>query len=137
MAVFALELVKLHRYGKVGGQRMPVGVADVMRKSSDGKRKLIGIAGVAEEIHDKIAGAHVMGKVAERHLAKGVVADVLDDAAAVGVGPGFFQLCLGQVRIAAEQQGNDGVVPGEVDQLLVRKQGIGKRRESANEEQQA
>ena len=94
MAVLSLELVELHRHRKVGGQRMPVGIADVMRKSADGKRKLIGIAGVAEEIQDEIAGAHVMSKVAERHLAEGIVADVLDDAAAVGVGPGFFQLAL-------------------------------------------
>ena len=60
-------------------------------------------------------------------IAEGVVADVLNDAAAVGVGAGLVELGRGQAGIAGEQQGNDGVMPGEVDELLVGEQRIGLR----------
>ncbi len=67
-------------------------VADVMGKRPNGKGKLVGVFGVAEEVDDEVAGAHVMGQVGEEGVAEGIVANVLNDASRVGVGPGPFQL---------------------------------------------
>ena len=94
-------------------------VADVMGERANGKGKLVGILGVAEEVDDEVAGAHVMGQVGEEGVAEGIVANVLNNAARVGVGPCLFQLFGSDVGITAAQQWRDGALPGQVDQLLV------------------
>ena len=104
---------------------MPDGVADVVRESADGEGELVSVAGVAEEVDDEVAGADVVGEVGEERVAEGVVADVLDDAAAVGVGTGVLDLSGSESGVAAEEQRDDGGLPGEVDELLVGEQGVG------------
>jgi hypothetical protein len=66
-----------------------------------------------------------VGKVGICHVAERVIANVLNHAASIGVGPGFFELGGSQAGIAAEQKRDDGVVPGQVNELLVSQQGIG------------
>ena len=66
-----------------------------------------------------------MGEVGEEGVAEGVVTDVLDDAAAVGVSTGVLDFSGRESGVAAEEQRDDGGLPGEVDELLVGKQGVG------------
>jgi hypothetical protein len=115
LAVFCGELGKLDGDAEVGGFGVADGVADVVGKGADGEGELVGVAGVAEEGDDEVAGANVVGEVREVLVAEGVVADVLDDAAAVGVGAGFFELGGGDGGVAALEQGNDGGGPREVE----------------------
>src|SRR5215472_4582552 len=91
-----------------------------MRKRTDGEGKLIRVVGVPEKADDEVAGAHVVRQVGKVLVAEWIVADVLDNASAVRIRAGLFQLCRRKGWIAAEQQRNDGGVPGKVDQLLVR-----------------
>ena len=74
---------------------MADGVADVVGERANGEGKLIGVGRVAEEADDEVAGADVVGEVGEGRVAEGVIADVLNDASAVGVGAGFFKLGQG------------------------------------------
>jgi hypothetical protein len=60
-----------------------------------------------------------VGEVGEEGVAEGVVAEVLDGAAAVGVGVGLLELGFGELGVMLEENGPDGLLPGEVDQLLV------------------
>ena len=119
------ELGELDGDGEVGGFGVADAVADVVGESADGEGELVGVAGVAEEVHDEVAGTDVVGEVGEELVAEGVVADVLDDAAAVGVGAGVLDLGGGEVRVAALEQRDDGAVPGEIDELLVGEEGVG------------
>jgi hypothetical protein len=59
-------------------------------------------------------------QVREDGLAERVVAEVLNDAAAVCVGVGLLQLERREVRKTLEQQRLNGVGPGEVNDLLMR-----------------
>ena len=71
---------------------MADGVADVVRERADGEGQLVGVVRIAEEVDDEVAGADVVGEVGEEEVAEGVVADVLNDAATVGVGAGLLEL---------------------------------------------
>ena len=75
--------------------------------------------GVVQEREDEVAGADVVGKVGEELVAEGVVAEVLNGAAAVGVGVCFLELGFSKCWEVLEKDGTDGLLPGEVDELLV------------------
>src|SRR5580698_11005529 len=70
-------------------------------------------------MNDKVAGADVVGQVRDELVAERVVANILDDAACIGVRASLFQLCRGNTRIPAAQQRHDRTLPGKVDQLFV------------------
>jgi hypothetical protein len=99
-------------------------VADVMREGPDGKGELVCVLGIAEEKDDEVSGADVMGQVGDEGIAVGVVANVLNDGAGVSVGACVFKLLRGDIGISAAQQGHDGALPCQVDQLFMRKQRI-------------
>jgi hypothetical protein len=101
------------------------GVADVVREGADGEGEFVGCVGVAEEVHDEVSGADVVGEVGEEAVGEWVITEVLDSAAAVGVGVGFLELGFSEGGIFLEQEGADGLFPGEVDQLLVGLDGVG------------
>jgi len=66
-----------------------------------------------------------VGEVGEEGVAEGVVAEVLDGAASVGVGVSLLELGFGERRVMLEEYGADGELPGEVDQFLVALDGVG------------
>jgi hypothetical protein len=90
--------------------------------------------GVAEEADDEVSGADVVGEVGEEAVAEGVVAEVLDGAAAVGVGVSFLELGFGEAGVLLEKNGPDGLLPGEVDQLLMGLDGVGNGRRSCEKQ---
>ena len=123
-AVLGSELGELDGNSDVGGAGVANCVSDVMGERANGKGQCIGVFCIAEEAYDEVAGADVVSQIGIDHVAEWVIADVLDDATAVGVGAGLFELGSSQGRIAAEQQRDDRVSPGEVDELLVSQQRI-------------
>lgn len=118
-AVFFFERRELDGDGGVDGFGVSDGVAEVVREGSDGEGEFVCGFGVAEEVDDEVSGSDVVGEVGEELVAEGVVAEILNGAAAVGVGMGLFDLGLGKGGEALEQEGADGLLPGEVDELLV------------------
>ena len=66
-----------------------------------------------------------MQQVGEDRFAKRIVAQILDHAAAVRVGVRLLQLDRGQPGKAVQQQRLDRIVPGEIDDLLVRQNRVG------------
>ena len=90
--VAGFQFGELDGDGEIGGVGMADGVADVVGEGADGEGELVGVFGVAEEVDDEVAGADVVGEIGKEGVAEGIVADVLDDAAAVGVGAGFVEL---------------------------------------------
>ena len=100
-AVSLAEFWKLHGYGQIGSLRMSDCVADVVGKSTDGEGKLIGVSRITEEIDDEISRTDVVRQIGERCVAEGIVADVLNDAAAIGVCAGVLKLSGGEGGVTA------------------------------------
>ena len=119
------ELGKFDGDRKVDGRAVADGVADVMGEGADGEGELIGGLGIAKEAEDEVSGSDVVGEVGEELVAEGVVAEVLDGASAVGVAVGLLKLGVGQGGVLLEEKGADGLLPGEIDELLVSLDRIG------------
>ena len=74
-----------------------------------------------------------MNQVAELLVAERIVAHVLHECAFVGVGVRLAHLVVGEAGIAGQDHGAQVVVPEEIDDLLVRENGI-RVRETAGKE---
>ena len=66
-----------------------------------------------------------MHQVTEFLASEGIVAEVLDDRPAVGVGVRFLDLVIGQAREALLNQWTDVRRPQQVNDFLVREDGVG------------
>lgn len=138
-AVFLFEPGEFDGNGLVDGLAVSYVVADVMREGADGEGEVVGVLGVAEEAQYKVAGADVVSEVGEEGVAEGVVAEVLDGAAAVGIGVCLLKLGFGKVREAIEEDGTDGVLPGQVDDHFVgldRERDAGRGRQDKDEQRE-
>ena len=109
----------------VDGVAMADVVADVVGEGADGEGEVIGGLGVADEAEDEVSRADVVGEVGEEGVAEGIVAEVLDGGAAVGVRVSLLELSIGEVGVLLEENWPDGLLPGEVDQLLMGLDGVG------------
>ena len=96
-----------------------------MGERAEGEGVLIRVLRLADEVLYEDAGADVVQQVAHQLVAEGVVADVLNDGSAIGVGVGFPDLVRRDAGIAAAKQRDDVGFPGEVDDLLMREDGVG------------
>ena len=119
------ELGKFDGYGEIDGGTVADDVTDVVRERADGEGELVGGVGIAEEADDEVSRADVVGEVREEGVAEGIVAEVLDGTAAVGVGVGLLELSVGESGIFLEEKGADGLLPSKIDQLLVTLDGVG------------
>jgi hypothetical protein len=77
-----------------------------------------------------------MHQVAEFSAAERVVAEVLDDGAAVSVRVCLLDLFFGKSRISLEQKGTDFVSPQQIHDFLVRENGVRERTTAAHEHDQ-
>src|ERR1700761_6193826 len=77
-----------------------------------------------------------MGEVGEEAIAEGVVAEVLNGGAAIGVAAGDAELGFGETGVTSEQEGPDGLLPCEVDELFVALDGVGGGREGLKKQNQ-
>ena len=75
-----------------------------------------------------------MGEIGEESVAEGIVAEVLNGTAAVGVGVSLLKLRFGEIGIVLEEDGADGLFPGEVDQFFVGLNRVGDRFSTGEEE---
>jgi hypothetical protein len=112
----------------VDGHAVAEAVTDVVGEGADGEGEFVGCLRVVEEREDEVAGTDVVGEVREEGVAEGVVAEVLNSTATVGVGVGLLKLGFGESGVVLEEDGADGLLPGEVDELLVGLDGIGNGR---------
>ena len=101
--------------GVINDVAVAYGVAYVMRQRANGEGEVVDVLGVAEEVANKVAGANVVSEIGEESVTEGIVAEVLDGTAAVGIGSSLLELSLGEVGEAFEQDRADGVLPREID----------------------
>ena len=87
---FSFQVGVKHRDGVIGGDAMAVIVGGVVSEGAESESIFIEGGGIAEKRFDKIAGAHVVDEIAEKMAAERIVAEILNDRAAIGVRMSLF-----------------------------------------------
>src|SRR2546429_5903283 len=114
-----------NRNGAVGAKPMTVVVRGVMRERTDGEGVFVDILSVSQKRVDEVAVADIMREAAEKGAAVRVVAHILNDGAAVGVGLGPAQILLGCLRKFLLKERFDVRFPSRIDDGFVREDGVG------------
>src|SRR5215469_1526760 len=99
-------------------------VGGIMRQSAQCECIFVEIARFLDEGQNKITASHVMREIAEEWIAERVIAQILDDCAAISVGVGLSQLRLGRVGESAQEYRLNAVFPRSIDNGLVGENGI-------------
>src|SRR5207249_7829567 len=104
---------------------MTYGGHGIMRTRNDGEVIFVEILSVTQQRQDEIAAADIMREDAEKGAAVRVVAHILNDGAAVGVGLGPAQILLGCLRKFLLKERFDVRFPSRIDDGFVREDGVG------------
>jgi len=123
IAVFRPQFGVLDGNGLVDG-RMADDVRSVVRKRAQGKRVFVCILTLQQQFPDEVSAANVVHEIAEFGVAERVVAQILYDGASVGIRMSFGDLRFCQRRESAQQQRPDIIRPNQIDDLLVRQNGV-------------
>lgn len=134
--VFFREFGKFYRDGLVDGLGVADGVADVVGEGADGEGELVGVMRIADEAENEISGADIVGEIAEESIAEGIIAQVLNGTAAVGVRVGFVNLRFGEGWVTFEKERTNRLFPGKIDELLVSLDRIGVARFAEEQEKE-
>ena len=102
-------------------------VRRVVRQCAECKGVFVDVLAFEQQLANKVSAANVMHKVAEIPAAERIVAEVLNDGAAIGVGVRLFDLVFGKAGIAFQQKRADFVGPHQVHNLFMGQDGIGGR----------
>jgi hypothetical protein len=97
------QLWILNRDGLIDGW-VSRDVRRVVRQGAEREGELVGVLTLEYQLATKVSAADVMHQVAEFHGAKRIAAEVLDDSASIGIRVRFFDLVVGQTRIAAYEE---------------------------------
>jgi hypothetical protein len=108
-------------------------VCCIVRQCAQREGVLVDILALEQHLTNKVSAAKVMHQVAEFLAAERIVTQILDDSASVGVGVRFFKVVFRQSGISLEQKRPDLVGPEQVDDLLVRQNGVRRRAPAAHE----
>ena len=104
---------------------MTDGIGRIMSQRPESESVFVQVLRVRYLVQNEIAAPDVMHKVAEEMAAEGIVADVLYEAAAVGVGVSFAEVGVSRAGVAGQQYRTNLVVPEHVDDLLMGEDGVG------------
>jgi len=72
--------------------RLAGDIRSIVRKRAQGKGVLVCILTLQQQLLNEVTAANVVHQIAEFHAAKGIVAQVLDDGAAIGVAVCLLEL---------------------------------------------
>ena len=71
---------------------MTVGIRRVVSQRAQRKGIFVEVVSVAKQCQHEIAASHIVNKVTEVLTAERIIAQVLNDTTAVGIGMGFYQI---------------------------------------------
>jgi len=132
VSVFGAELGILEGNGLIYGW-MAGDVGGIVREGAQGEGVLVGILTLQEQLTDEITAANVVNQVAEFHTAEGIVAEVLDDRATIGVTVCLLELVLRERWKSLEKEWAEIRGPHQVHDFLVGEHGIGEGTTGAQE----
>src|SRR5580704_13315934 len=120
---FKFGIEKWH--GAICSEAMAIIVRGIMGQCADSECVLVEVFSVAEQNLHKIPASHVVRKVAEEMASIGVIAHVLDDRAAIGIGLRLAQLLFGGTRKTSQQERLDVRLPNGIDDRFVGENRVG------------
>ena len=91
-AILFLELRKLNGYGVVNRAAVSDGVSDVVGKGANREGEFVRRLGVVQEPQNEVSRAHVVSEVGKEAVSEGIIAKILDGAAAIGIGMSLPEL---------------------------------------------
>src|SRR4029077_2466118 len=115
---------------------MPGDIRSIMRQRAQCESVFVRILALRQQLSNEVTTANVVHQIAEFHAAKRVVAQVLDDGAAIGVTVGLLELVLRELRKSLQKKWAELISPHQVDDFLVGEHGVGKRTTGAQEHDQ-
>ena len=99
-------------------------VRGVVRQGPQRERILVDVSGFVQQRQDKIAAANIVDQIAEEPVSERIIAQVLDQASAVGIAMGHAELVRRRAGILFQQKGLDLIFPEQVNDLFVGQNGI-------------
>src|SRR5580765_1820254 len=129
VAKFLLKFGIEERHGAVGSHGMACDICGVVCECSQRKRIIIQrlrFARVAEERKNKIPASHIVGEIAEKDAPVGVIAQVLNNGAAISVPVCLAQFVRRSIWEMLEQDGFDVSIPGRIDDRFMREYRVGR-----------
>src|SRR5262249_36025349 len=119
-----LGAIFLKQFGELKGdsgihRRVAADVRGIVAQSSQSECQLVYVLCVVNQLHDKFAAAHIVKQITEKPVAGRIVAHVLNQAAAIGIGVGLAQIVFCGIGKTVQQEALDVTLPDEVDYLLV------------------
>jgi hypothetical protein len=86
-------------YSRVTGD-----IGGIVRKRAQGKGVLVLILTLQKQLSNEVTAPNVVHQIAEFHTAKRIVAEALDDGAAIGVTVCFLELVFRERRKSLEEK---------------------------------
>lgn len=110
-----------------------------MGEGAESESIFVDVRGVTDHLHHDVTAAYVVHEIANFLVAERIVAHVLNDATAIGVSVGFFELLRSQVGKFLQEKRLDLVFPGHVHDFFMGQDGIriGRRTEHDEGQQNA
>src|SRR5208337_640319 len=93
LSILGAQLWVLEGNGLIDGG-MAGYIRGIVRERAEGEGVLISILALRQQLADEIAATNVVDQITELHAAKRIVAEVLDDGAAIGISVCFRELVL-------------------------------------------
>ncbi len=116
---FPLQLRVHQRFAYIRRQPMTIAVGRIVRESAERKCVFIQRLGIPDQRLNEISGAHIMRQIAEISVAVRIVAHVLKNRSAIGVGMRLFELLRCCVWKALEQCLLQPGIPQCIDDCFV------------------
>jgi hypothetical protein len=98
-----------------------------VRECTESEGVFIGILTLQQQLSNEVAAANVVHQITEFHAPKGIVAEVLDDGAAIGMSVCLGELVLRERWESLEEKGTEFVGPHQINDFLVGEHGISER----------
>lgn len=111
-------------------------VRRIVGKSAQREGVLVDILAFVQPLANEVSAPDVMHQVAKFRAAEGVVTEILDDGASIGIGMRLLELLFRHSGISLEQKRGNLILPEQVNNFLVRENGVSERVTAARQQDQ-
>jgi len=125
VAVPTLQLRIENRNGAIRGDTVAMVIGGIVSEGAESEGVVIQVLRIAQQGEDEVSAANIVSQTAEEMISVRVIAEVLNDGAAVSVAVRFFQLLGRSVWKTLQEQRTDIRLPRAVDNGFMREDRVG------------
>jgi len=119
-----LQLRIENRNGSIRGDTVAIVIGGIVSKRAESESVVIQVLRIAQQGEDEVSAANVVSQTAEEVISVRVIAEVLNDGAAVSVAVRFFQLLRRGLWKTLQKQRTDIRLPRAVDNGFMREDSV-------------